>query len=297
MWKELILWGSAGLLLAAGAGFAYLVLRHPETAPASGLKIESTPARLARGKHIFEHVADCEGCHSQRDYTRLGGPPLPSMRGAGQEFPDELGLPGHIVARNITLDKETGIGNWTDGEIIRAVREGVSRDGSTMFPFMPYEYYRHMSDEDVHSLVAYLRALPPVNHRVPRSSVRFPVNLLMKSAPKPVGSMPEPDKSDKLKYGEYLVTLGTCVVCHTKLVDGNPTEGLHFAGGEEFFIGKFDQYKEYFEKGSPVVGRAYFTLMPWLQLSQLPREELSAIYAYLRAQPAIVNKVETHPEK
>jgi hypothetical protein len=51
------------------------------------------------------------------------------------------------------------------------------------------------------------------------------------------------------------------------------------------------------EKGSPVVGRAYFTLMPWLQLSQLSREELSAIYAYLRAQPAIVNKVETHPEK
>jgi hypothetical protein len=118
-------------------------------------------------------------------------------------------------------------------------------------------------------------------------------------------------------------TLGSCLTCHTRLQDGQPTPGIHFAGGEEFrtpagvvvsanitpdpetgighwseefFIGKFYQYRAYVEKGSPGVGRAYFTLMPWLGLSQLSRGELGAIYAYLRIQPPVINKVETCPE-
>ena len=57
--------------------------------------------------------------------------------------------------------RSTGIGNWTDGEVIRAIREGVSRDGQALFPLMPYAGFRHMSDEDVYALVAYLRTLPP----------------------------------------------------------------------------------------------------------------------------------------
>ena len=77
-------------------------------------------------------------------------------------MPPEAGLPGRVAARNITPDKETGIGNWTDGEKIRAIREGIGRDGHALFPMMPYESFRHMSDEDVYSLVAYLNSLPPV---------------------------------------------------------------------------------------------------------------------------------------
>ena len=69
---------------------------------------------------------------------------------------------------NITPDRETGIGTWTDGEKIRAIREGIHKDGSALFPMMPYAEYRNMSDDDVQSLVAYLNSLPPVRHESPR---------------------------------------------------------------------------------------------------------------------------------
>lgn len=85
-----------------------------------------------------------------------------------------------VAPRNITPDKETGIGNWTDGEKIRAIREGVGRDGTTLFPMMGYERYRHMSYEDVYSFVAYLNTLAPVRNPVPRSRIDFPVSLLIK---------------------------------------------------------------------------------------------------------------------
>ena len=78
------------------------------------------------------------------------------------------------------MDRETGIGDWTDGEKIRAIREGISRDGKQLFPMMPYARFRKMSDEDVYSLVAFLNTLPPVKHHVAPSEVDFPVSVLMK---------------------------------------------------------------------------------------------------------------------
>ncbi len=84
------------------------------------------------------------------------------------------GLPGQIFAANITPDKETGIGNWTDGEKIRAIREGISKDGHMLFPMMPYPNYRFLSDTDVQSLVAYMNTVPQVRNYVPRSKINFP---------------------------------------------------------------------------------------------------------------------------
>src|SRR5262249_38728318 len=159
----------------------------------------------ARGRYLFENLCDSDGCHSQRDFTRFGAPVIVPGRGQGFEFPTELGLPGRVNASNITPDRETGIGNWTDGEKIRAIREGVDREGRTLFPMMPYPSYRYMSDEDVESLVVYLNALPPVRHAVPPTQVKFPVNLFIKGVPQPAGSVRPPNRSDRMKYGEYLV--------------------------------------------------------------------------------------------
>ena len=90
-----------------------------------------------------------------------------------------MGPPGIVAPTNITLDKETGIGNWTDGEKIRAIREGISRDGTALFPMMGYERFRYMSDEDVHSLVAYLNTLTPVRNPVRgRPPWRLPIRSL-----------------------------------------------------------------------------------------------------------------------
>src|SRR5262249_41965389 len=150
------------------------------------------------------------------DESRFGRPVVEGGWGRGSVFPAELGLPGTVVASNVTPDRETGLGAWTDGEIIRAIREGISRDGRALFPMMPYTNYRRMSDADVYAIVAYLKSLPAVRNPLPKNSLNFPVSLLIKSVPQPSGSVPPPNQENKLKYGEYLVTMGGCADCHTQ---------------------------------------------------------------------------------
>lgn len=214
---------------------------------------------------------------------------------------------------NITPDPETGIGTWTDGEKIRAIREGIDKDGRALFPMMPYENFRHMSDDDVLSLVAYLDSLPPVKHRVPKTRVKFPVSVLIKGAPRPVRSVAPPDRRHQLKYGEYLVKLAGCMECHTPSLSGgekvqlapamlvvsanispDPRTGIG-SWSEQDFLDRIYQYRDYAQHGSPKVGPESFTLMPWLNFSQLPPEDLKAIYAYLHSRPPVYKAVETHP--
>lgn len=323
MWKKLL--GSLVLVLVAviGGGLVYMHSKKPAMAPPRDIKVSMAPERIARGRYLFDVVCDCNGCHSQRDYTRFAGPVIPSSKGQGYEFPDELGLPGKVVAPNITPDRETGIGAWTDGEKIRAIREGVDRKGRALFPMMPYQSFSHMSDEDVESLVAYMNTLAPVRNSLPVTDIKFPVWFFMKSAPRPVGTVPPPDLSTPVARGKYLVTIADCGGCHTQRIKGEPVPGKALAGGEdfklspelevvsanitpdmetgigkwseEFFVGKITKYKEYAEKGAPKVGPAGFTLMPWLSLSQADANDLKAIYAYLRTVPPVVNKIEKHP--
>jgi mono/diheme cytochrome c family protein len=247
---------------------------------------------------------------------------IESRRGEGFEFPKDMGLPGRVAARNITSDIETGIGAWTDGEKIRAIREGISRDGTPLFPMMPYQRFRNMSDDDVLSLVAYLNTLAPVKHKVEPSQVDFPVSVLMKDAPQPAGSVPSPDQGNRVNYGEYLVNMAGCAECHTQSEKGKPKPGVTFAGGERFafpgvlvvsanitpdqqtgigrwteqdFLDKFQQYREYVENGSPAAGPENFTIMPWLNFCQLESDDLRAIYSFLRTQKPVYHIVDSHP--
>ena len=114
--KKFLLLSLTGLLLAAAGGVGWLFLRQPAMAPPREVRVPMTPERVARGKYLFEVVADCDGCHSERDFTRFAGPVVVSGRGKGFRFPAEMGLPGDIIAPNITPDVETGIGAWTDGD-------------------------------------------------------------------------------------------------------------------------------------------------------------------------------------
>ena len=228
------------------------------------------------------------------------------------------------MAPDITPDRDTGIGTWTDGEKIRAIREGVDKDGNALFPMMPYQSFRRLSDDDAQALVAYLDAMPPVRNALPKTKLAFPVSLMIKSAPQPAGSVAPPDRNDPKKFGEYLVTVGGCGDCHTPVDDkSNPLPGMMLAGGmvfdtsygkvltpnitpdtetgtgkwsEEFFLKKFYDYKEYAENGPPAMsGPQSFTLMPWLQFAKREEAELRAIYAYLRTIPPVHHAVETHP--
>jgi hypothetical protein len=317
--KKILGYGLLTVIVVVGGGFAYLYLRKPAAAPPSPIKVAMTPERIERGRYLFE-LADCDGCHSERDITKQYWPVVESGRGRGnflgKEGPITLNIP------NITPDPETGIGTWTDGEKIRAIREGIHKDGSALFPMMPYSEYRNMSDDDVESLVAYLNSLPPIRHESPRPVVGFPVNLLIKGEPFPVTeTIATPDRRNKLVYGEYLTTIGVCVVCHTQANRGSLNREKLFAGGREFnvagnrvvsanvtpdkttgigdwdlnrFLDRFRQHRTPGES-LPAFDKQLFTLMPWRELAKLPDSDLEAIYTYLMSQRPVENKVVPHP--
>jgi mono/diheme cytochrome c family protein len=143
-----------------------------------------------------------------------------------------LDLPGRVVTPNLTPDPETGAGNWTDDQLARSIREGIGHDGRALFPMMPFSLFRKMSDEDLASVIVYLRSLPPIRHPQAPSQIIFPVKYLIRTAPKPITEpVPAVDPSDRLKWGEYLVTRSACVECHTPSAKGQSVKGMRFAGG------------------------------------------------------------------
>lgn len=323
--KKLMTFLAVFLVAAAGGGWGYLHFRQPARHPPRDIKVPMTPERIARGQYLFEVVADCAGCHSERDVTKFSMPVLPGRLAVGFVFPAELGLPGKVVSPNLTPDPETGLGAWTDGEKIRAIREGISRDGRALFPFMPYQSYARMSDEDVESIVAFLNSLPPVRQVRPRTELDFPLPLLIKSEPRPLaGPVAAPNPADPLKYGEYLTGIGGCMICHTPMEKGKPRLELAYAGGEEFriagflvrsanitpdpetglgswteerFVKQFHNYRSFAEGTPPKTTQANFTLMPWVAMSRFTESDLKAIYAFLRTVKPIRHPVDKHPEQ
>jgi len=156
--KTMILVVLGAPIALAAAGLIVLAVRPPAMNPPSDLKVELTPERVARGEYLVKHVFECVGCHSDHLYERWGMPVKPgTLLQGGFRFTKEQAVPGEVTAQNLTADVETGLGSWTDGEIVRAIREGINRDGRAMFPMMPYPDYLGMSDDDVHAVVAYLR--------------------------------------------------------------------------------------------------------------------------------------------
>ena len=160
--KRLKRWGLRVMVLlvvVAGAA-AYMELRPAKMRPIDpGKKFEATPERIERGRYIVTAQATCFQCHSEHDWTTHGAPELPGLVGAGWEIPAaENKMPGKVFAPNITPDPETGIGSMSDDAVARAIREGVGSDGHALF-MMPWQYYRHFSDEEVASVVVYLRRL------------------------------------------------------------------------------------------------------------------------------------------
>src|SRR6202048_405454 len=128
--------------------------------------------------------------------------------GAGQDRVIWKELPGHIVAPNLTPDPETGTGTWSDDALARAIREGVGHDGRALFPMMPFQTFRALSDEDLASIVVFLRALPPVRNPLPATRLVFPVQYLIRTAPQPITqAVAAPDITNPVKRGAYLAAI------------------------------------------------------------------------------------------
>ncbi|WP_431281481.1 c-type cytochrome [Humitalea sp. 24SJ18S-53] len=165
-------------------------------------------ALLARGRYIGEVVGACGACHDSVTPTMQ---PIPGMGMAGGRVFDEGVF--RAVAPNITQDRDTGIGAWTDAQIAAAIRDGHRPDGSLIGPPMPVESYRRISDRDLAALIAWLRTVPPVrNTPTDRSRYSFPLAAM---GP-PVTTVPEPPTNDPVARGRYLaVNLAHCMDCHS----------------------------------------------------------------------------------
>jgi mono/diheme cytochrome c family protein len=301
----------------------YRPAQRPASEIATGAESLPSPAQVGRGAYLAHHVTDCFGCHTQRDWSRWGAPETGHPGAGGGCLGADVGadVPGQICMPNITSHRTAGVGGWTDGEILRAVREGVDRDGRALFPMMPYLDYRALSDEDAQAIVAYLRTLPPDPAAAPPTSLEFPVSFFIKMVPKPLkGPVAAPDRSDRVRYGEYLATISGCRYCHTP-VDAReqPLPGKLFAGGHELagwwgkvrsanltpdatglgsrgrneFIGQFRSYVSPATAAPVQPGRN--TPMPWLAFAGMTDDDLGAIYDYLRSLPPVVNSVERFP--
>jgi mono/diheme cytochrome c family protein len=298
-----------GVVVLAIAGLlTYVKLALPNVGDAPTLTVERTPERVARGEYLANHVTVCIDCHSTRDYGLFSAPLVPGTTGKGGElFDQRAGFPGAFTSKNIT---PYGIGTWTDGEIYRAITTGVSRDGHAFFPVMPYPYYGHMADEDVKSLIAYLRTLRPIPFKPADSKPDFPFNFILNTIPKKAEPQPLPDPGDALATGKYLVTIAGCVECHTPVDNGRIIPEKAFSGGREFalptgtlrtpnitpdsetgigkwtkdqFIARFRAYADSSYHPQKVGPNDFQTLMPWTMYGGMKEQDLAAIYTYLHS--------------
>jgi mono/diheme cytochrome c family protein len=183
--------------------------------------------QLERGMYLVEVLAACGNCHTPRDAR---GEMAHKHLAGGLEIREPFGL---AVTSNITPDPNTGLGRWSDREIIRAIREGIGRDGRTLGPPMPFHLYRALSDRDVQAIVQYLRTVPPVYNVVGRSRYTIPLPASYGPAPSEVA---DPPRTDLVRYGEYLAgPVAHCIDCHTPPgADGRPDPSRPGAGGRAF---------------------------------------------------------------
>ncbi|HUF04714.1 MAG TPA: c-type cytochrome [Aridibacter sp.] len=307
-----------GLAVILVAGLLTYVFAFLPNVPLEEVRIEYTHERIKRGEYLSRHVAQCSACHSERDWSRFSGPFKPGTEGSGGERYDRpLGFPGSYPASNITPHN---LQDWSDAELLRAITGGVNRDGRPMFPVMPYPNYARLDREDIYSIIAYIRSLPPVKHDVPAAETDFPMSIFIRLIPSAPEFSERPSRTDKVAYGKYVATAASCAECHTPAERGRIIEEKLYSGGrfiqlewgsveasnitpdKETGIGAwtemdFIQRFKAFDKASgkyendAVEKGAFNTPMPWQGYAGMSEEDLAAIYAYLMTVKPLKNRV------
>lgn len=306
-WFKILFYIIAGLAALILFGLSYIKLALPEVGPPPDIMIEGTEEQIDRGDYLANGVMICMQCHSQRDFSRFAAPSKPGTRGIGGEVHGErLGFPGKYVSTNLT---PYHLGTWTDGEIFRAITAGVNREGKALFPIMPHPNFGQLDEEDIKSVIAYLRTLSPVSFEPEPSHSNFPMNFIVNLIPRKPEFTSIPDRSDRVALGAYLVTAGSCRSCHTKQDDKGGFIGPEFGGGMEFtlidgsvvrsanitphptgignwskedFIQRFRKFTDEEKSGHKVDPGDFQTVMPWNSYAKMTTEDLGAIYSYLR---------------
>jgi mono/diheme cytochrome c family protein len=287
-------------------------------------KVAATPERLLRGGYLVNQVCGCGGCHTTREHGSIAAEPerTDGFLGGGNLFVAH-GLSDGIWIPNLTPDVETGVGAWSDDELMRAIRDGVAPDGHFLLPVMPFGAYQHMSDEDVRAIVAYLRTVPAFRQPKPRPENRLgllPRLLFTKLGVQmhaPAHDVAPPDATKQLEVGEYLTTIAACSECHslTKKGPRKREDPQYLAGSEgpmedpsfgkvwarnltpdkETGLGKYapDQIKEAMREGKRLDGERMAPPMTIMlpHYVGMAEEDLDAVVAYLRSVPPARHQV------
>jgi mono/diheme cytochrome c family protein len=254
---------------------------------------------VKRGDYLVNGILTCGNCHTPKGPT---GDISEKAFSGGLSW-DEL--PFKVTAPNITQDKETGIGDYTDAELKEVMRKGIKRNGVPVAMIMPSGFYEIMTDRDLDAVIAYLHTIKPIKNRVPD-----PVYKMPQGHPIPPGGdkpFTEAMLSEKLNQGRYLVTIAHCMECHTPM----GPRGREFAtrlgaGGFEFpgqwgvsvsrnitsskekGIGAWtdDEIKRAITQGVRRDGSKLKPPMGYHYYATVASDDLDAIVAYLRTVPA-----------
>ena len=253
---------------------------------------------VARGRYLAL-VGDCAGCHNApAGAPYAGGLPIETPFGT-------------LVSPNITPDRETGIGAWTDDEFVAAMQEGTRRGGEHLYPAMPYAYYTKATREDVLAIRAYLETVDPVHNEVKVNQLPFPFNVRASMVGwnelyfKRGTFTPVAGKSDEWNRGAYLVEgLGHCGLCHTaknamggdettRALQGGALQGWYapnLTGDPRTGLGSWsvEEVVAYLNTGHNNVSAATGPMSDVIvhSTSQMTDADLRAIAVYLKGQPA-----------
>lgn len=249
---------------------------------------------LERGTYLVRGIAACGNCHTPK------GPEgdLPGMEMAGMIYRDSE---GNVIYQlpNITPDHETGVGGWTDEQLVAAIREGIRPDGSVMQGIMPFELYRDLSDTDARAIVAYIRSVPAVRNEIPRPEMGERVEA---SSTRTVADV---SRDDPVTYGAYLAgPVGHCIECHTPGTHGNIDYANRLGAGGRLFAGPWgesvssnitsaglshwsdEELKTMISEGVRPDGSPMLPPMGYAYYAGISDEDLDTIVAYLRSLPA-----------
>lgn len=253
-----------------------LKLYAPRGNPVIAFKVESTPELIARGEHVARVV--CSACHTLEGDLPLSG---------GKNLSEDIGLPlGNFTSANLTPAGR--IKDWSDGELLRAIREGTNPSGHLMAIMSSNTFYE-LSEQDIRAVIAYLRSQPPVTNDTPKESFTILAVLFAGAGMLPIKPVPpsafvvSPPKGPTAEYGAYIVRYLDCALCHGKDLGGGKG-GLVPAGPSLRVVQQWTQaqFITTLRTGVNPTGRALDPdQMPWKYFGKLDDEELVALHTYL----------------
>ena len=248
------------------------------SAPVPDLQVARSPEQIERGRHLASSF--CAGCHSPTSEL-----PLTGGVDMGKDFPMPLGT---FASANLT--PAGTLQNWSDGEIFRAIRNGLDRDGQLLFAMIGGRG-RHLSDDDIQAVIAYLRSETAAGSEIPKPLDQYnPLLLMLVGAgviqePEPTltAAIARPPNGPTAEFGKYIVSYQDCILCHgADLAGGKPGQLAPIGPNLKLLKGWTpEQFITTMRTGVTPDGHALNSQMPWRNIGRMDDEELTALYTYI----------------